>query len=98
MATPYEIAFKYEILNEFIAHVDGMIGREFPKKLPADIAPLEEEVWDIYHKLPLEDDMEVLDRYDKRLIEIRDYIQSRAEQSQKNEKGVDKSGCAFAKR
>lgn len=82
-ATPYEVAFKYEILNEFIAHVDAMIAREFPGELPEDIAPLHEEVWDIYHKLPPEDDIEVLDRYDKRLIEIRDYVQSRAEQSQK---------------
>lgn len=83
MATPYEIAFKYEVLNEFIAHVDGMIGREFPGELPEDIAPLSEEVWDIYRSIQVERDIDILDRYDKRLIEIRDYVQSRAEQSQK---------------
>lgn len=83
MATPYEVSFKYEILNEFIASVDGLIGREFPGKLPADIAPLSEEVWDIYRKIPLEDDIEVLDQYDKRLMEIRDYVQSRANKSRK---------------
>lgn len=84
MATPYEIAFKYEILNEFIASVDGLIGREFPGKLPSDIAPLSEEVWDIYRKIPLEDNIEVLDQYDKRLMEIRDYVQSRADKSRKD--------------
>ena len=81
MATPYEVAFKYEILNEFIASVDGLIGREFPENLPSDIAPLSEEVWDIYRKIPLEDDIEVLDRYDKRLMDIRDYVQERANKS-----------------
>lgn len=86
MATPYEVAFKYEILNEFIASVDGMIGREFPGKLPSDIAPLSEEVWDIYRKIPLEDDIEVLDKYDKRLMEIRDYVQNRANKSRKAQK------------
>ena len=86
MATPYEVAFKYEILNEFIASVDALIGREFPDKLPSDIAPLSEEVWDIYRKIQLEDDIEVLDRYDKRLMEIRDYVQERANKAKKPNK------------
>lgn len=77
MATPYEVAFKYEILNEFIAHVDAMIGREFRGELPSDIAPLSEEVWEIYRNVQVERDIEVLDKYDKRLIEIRDYVQAR---------------------
>lgn len=82
MATPYEVAFKYEILNEFIASVDGLIGREFPGKLPSDIAPLSKEVWDIYRSIQLERDVEALDHYDKRLMEIRDYVQSRADKSE----------------
>ena len=84
MATPYEVAFKYEILNEFIASVDGMIGREFPGKLPKDIAPLSEEVWDIYRSIQVERDIDVFDQYDKRLMEIRDYVQSRADKSRKD--------------
>ena len=84
MATPYEAAFKYEILNEFIAHIDAMIGREFPGKLPEDIASLSEEVWDIYRSIQVELDIDVLDQYDNRLIEIRDYVQSRADKSRKD--------------
>ncbi len=86
MATAYEVAFKYEILNEVIASVDGLIGREFPKKLPSDIAPLSDEVWDIYRKIQLERDIDVLEQYDKRLLEIRDYVQNRADKSKKSKK------------
>ena len=86
MATAYEVAFKYEILNEVIASVDGLIGREFPKKLPSDIAPLSDEVWDIYHKIQLERDIDVLEQYDKRLLEIRDYVQNSADKSKKSKK------------
>lgn len=77
MAAPYEIAFKYEILNEVIAHVDGLIGRVFPEKLPADIAPLYNETWEIYRKIELERDIAVLQKYDKRLLEIRDHVKGR---------------------
>lgn len=83
MATAYEAAFKYEILNEVIASVHGLIRREFPKKLPSDIAPLNDEVWDIYHKIPLEDDIKALEKYDERLLEIRDYVQNRVNKSTK---------------
>lgn len=86
MATAYEVAFKYEILNEVIASVDGLIGREFPKKLPSDIARMSEEVWDIYRKIQVEDDIEVLNQYDKRLMEIRDYVQNSADKSRKSKK------------
>ncbi len=86
MATAYEVAFKYEILNEVIASVHGLIRRKFPKKLPSDIAPLNEEVWNIYHKIETERDIEVLNQYDKRLMEIRDYVQNRADKSRKNKK------------
>lgn len=86
MATAYDVAFKYEILNEFIASVDGLIGRSFPQKLPADIAKLSDEVWDMYRKIPFEDDVEVLDQYDRRLTEIRDYVKDRADKPQKSQK------------
>ncbi len=86
MATAYEVAFKYEILNEVIASVHGLIRRKFPKKLPSDIAPLNEEVWNIYHKIETERDIEVLNQYDKRLMEIRDYVQNRAVKSRKSKK------------
>lgn len=86
MAAPYEIAFKYEILNEVIAHVDGLIGCVFPENLPADIAPLYNEIWEIYRKIELERNIDVLEKYDKRLLEIRDNIKAR-----------DSSGVAAAK-
>lgn len=80
MATAYEIAFKYEILNEFIAHLDARISRKFgDENLPSDMAALHNELWDIYRKLPFEDDMNVLDGYDDRLAEIRDYIDEQGE-------------------
>lgn len=77
MATAYDLAFKYEILNEVIAHVQGLISRKFPDNLPSDIARLNEEVLNIYHNMETERVMAVLDKYDKRLLEIRDYIQNR---------------------
>lgn len=86
MATAYDVAFKYEILNEFIASVDGLIARSFPQKLPSDIAKLSDEVWDMYRKIPFEDDVEVLDQYDRRLAEIRDYVKERADKPQKSSK------------
>lgn len=94
MSTPYEIAFKYEILNEVIAHVDGLIGRAFPDILPADIAPLCEEVWEIYRKIQLERNIDVLEKYDKRLLEIRDYAKRLAENSG-NQRG-EKPGADFS--
>lgn len=94
MSTPYEIAFKYEILNEVIAHVDGLIGRAFSDILPADIAPLCEEVWEIYRKIELERNIDVLEEYDKRLLEIRDYVKQLAENS--GNPGGEMSGADFS--
>lgn len=77
MATAYEISFKYEILNEFIASIDGFITRNYlypDREMPSDIKAMESEVWDIYDKLPLENNMDTLNGYDKRLSEIRDYV------------------------
>lgn len=86
MATAYDVAFKYEILNEFIASVDGLIARCFPKKLPSDIAKLSDEVWDIYRKVKLERNIDVLDGYEKRLFEIRDYVNARNDKLKKQQK------------
>lgn len=77
MATAYEISFKYEILNEFIASIDGFITRNYlysGKEMPSDIKALESEVWDIYDKLPLENNIDKLNGYNKRLSEIRGYV------------------------
>lgn len=78
MATAYEISFKHEILNEFIASINGFIGRNYSdNSMPEDISALEKEVWQIYNKLSLEDNMDVLDCFEKRLSEIRDYVREK---------------------
>lgn len=79
MATAYEISFKHEVLNEFIAGIDGFFTRNFlytGKKIPENVAKARKEMWDIYEKLPFENDMDMLEKYDKRLFEIRDFIKS----------------------
>ena len=79
MATAYEISFKHEILNEFIASINGFIGRNYSNNLmPEDISALEKEVWQIYNRLSLEDNMDVLEGFEKRLSEIRDYVREQA--------------------
>ncbi len=79
MATAYEISFKHEILNEFIASINGFIGRNYSDNLmPEDISALEKEVWQIYNRLSLEDNMDVLEGFEKRLSEIRDYVREQA--------------------
>lgn len=88
MASAYDIAFKYEILNEVIASIDGFISRNYPSKLPRDIAPLHNELWNIYHDIQVERDMTVLDGYDKRLLEIRDYVQKHATKFRKFQRRV----------
>lgn len=73
----YEISFKHEILNEFIASTDGFITRYYlysDKKMPDDIRTLENEIWDFYHKLPFQNNPDALNYYKKRLLEIRDFI------------------------
>ena len=78
MATAYEISFKHEILNEFIASINGFIGRNYSdNSMPEDISALEKEVWQIYNKLSLEDNMDVLEGFEKRLSEIRDYVREK---------------------
>ena len=73
----YEISFKHEILNEFIASINGFIGRNYSgKTLPEDISAMEKEIWQIYNKLPLEDNMDVLNGFEQRLSEIRDYVRN----------------------
>ena len=75
MATRYEISFKHEILNEFIASINGFIGRNYSgKTMPEDIFAMKNEVWSIYKKLPLEENMDVLNGFENRLAEIRDYV------------------------
>ncbi len=78
MATAYEISFKHEILNEFIASINGFIGRNYSSKtLPEDISDMKNEVWSIYNKLPLEDNMDVLNGFENRLTEIRNYVREK---------------------
>lgn len=75
--TPYEISFKHEILNEFIASVDGFITRNYlysNKELPSDIKDKHDELWEMYRKLPFESNLEVLNEYECRISEIRDYL------------------------
>lgn len=75
MAAAYEVSFKHEILNEFIASINGFIGRNYSgKKMPDDITSAKNEIWDIYNKLPFEDDIDALNDFEKRLSEIRDYV------------------------
>lgn len=75
MAAAYEISFKHEILNEVIADIMGFISRKFDyENLPEDISELKDEVHEIYDKIPLEDDIITLDGYDRRLLEIRNYV------------------------
>ncbi len=74
----YEATFKYEILNEIISSIDAFIVNNYPKRPPSDIAKLDKEIWSIYRKLPFVQDVAVLEDYDKRLMEIRDYVYSRA--------------------
>lgn len=74
---PYEISFRHEILNEFIASVDGFITRNIlysNAEMPDDIRSLEIELWDIYRKLPFENDLNSLNGIEKRLLEMRDNI------------------------
>ena len=74
----YEISFKHEILNEFIASINGFIGRNYSgKTLPEDISAIKNEVWSIYNKLPLEDNLDVLNGFESRLAEIRDYVRKK---------------------
>ena len=65
MATAYETAFKYEISNEIIAGIDGFISRNYPYPLegnaPNEIISIDREIWEIYHKLPLENDYDKMD-------------------------------------
>lgn len=73
----YKISFKHEILNEFIASVDGFVTRNYlysDKKMPDDIRASENELWDIYHRLPFENNFDALNSVEKRLLEIRDFI------------------------
>lgn len=73
----YEISFRHEILNEFIASIDGFITRNYlysGKKMHDDIRAWENELWDFYRKLPFENNLETLKCYEKRLLEIRDFI------------------------
>ena len=78
MPTAYDVSFKHEILNEFIASIEGFITRNYlytDKVIPTDIQSMEKEIWEIYEKLPFEEDIDALDAYDKRLSEIRSNIQ-----------------------
>ena len=70
MATAYEIAFQYEIANECIAGINGFISRNYnsvDKKMPKEIEEIDKEIWDIYRKLPLENDMDKMLEYRDRL-------------------------------
>ncbi len=82
MAAEYDITFRYEILNEIIAHVTALIDRTFPEDMPSDIAEMNNEAWDIYRKIPVENDIDVLDRYEKRLLEIRDHVKALSDKQQ----------------
>ena len=74
----YEISFKHEILNEFIASINGFIGRNYSdNSMPENISAMEKEIWQIYNKLPLEDNMDVLNGFENRLAEIRDYVRKK---------------------
>lgn len=79
--TEYDITFRYEILNEIIASVGALINRSFRGEMPADITEMDNEVWDIYRKIPFENNIDVLDNYKSRLLEIRDQVKT----SNKNE-------------
>ncbi len=73
----YQISFKHEILNEVIASIDGFVTRNYlysNTEMPDDIRALENELWDIFRKLPFENNLDALTCYDKRLLEIRDFI------------------------
>ena len=74
MHTPYEVAFKYEISNEIIASIRGFISRNYKypyeENAPKEIVDLRNEVGEIYHKLPLENDFDKQAEYQKRLCEI----------------------------
>lgn len=86
--TPYEITFKHEILNEFIASINGLIGRKFSQKvMPNDILKAKNEIWEIYRKLPFEKDLSTLNSIELRLFEIRDFILKRTNESKQCERG-----------
>lgn len=74
MASAYDIAFKYEISNEIIAGIDGFISRNYPYPLKGnnmeEIISIDREIWEIYHKLPLENDYDKNVEYQERLIEL----------------------------
>lgn len=73
MHTPYEVSFKYEISNEIIASISGFISRNFHypyTDAPEEIRAIDNEVDEIYHKLPLENDYDKNVEYQKRLIEL----------------------------
>lgn len=75
MATAYEISFKHEILNEFIASINGFIGRSYSgRELPDGVKSAKDEIWDIYRKLPFEKDIRALNEYEERLTRIRSYV------------------------
>lgn len=77
MSSFYEITFRYDILNEYISHIHGFITRNYvyPKReIPAEIQSMEAEMLEIYDRLPLEESMEQLDIFEKRLEEIRSYV------------------------
>lgn len=70
----YNASFKYEILNEVIASINGFAFRNYGNDTPQEIKPQLDEVHDIYCKLSSEQNLGKLEEYDRRLTELRSYI------------------------
>ena len=73
MHTPYEVAFKYEISNEIFASISGFIFRNYDypyDNAPEEIRAIDNEINEIYHKLPSENDYDKNVEYKNRLIEL----------------------------
>lgn len=74
MATTCDVAFKYEISNEIIASINVFLSRNYHHPLennaPEEIVSIHREIWEIYHKLPLENDYDKNVEYQNRLIEL----------------------------
>ena len=70
----FNASFKYEILNEVIASINGFAFRNYGNNAPQEIKPQLDEVHEIYCKLSSEQNLAKLEEYDRRLTELRCYI------------------------
>ena len=77
--TVNERSLKQEVYTEIIWGIDGFVFRNYTvqqKEIPQEIEELRDEALNIYRSFTAEDTEEKLEKDERRIVEIRDYIKS----------------------